>query len=299
MYAMLGDVRFEFLNSFSDFEENHTALFAKHEVLAGRPRLQAMGNELTGIRFSLRLHWQLGDVDAAYKGLIGAKEAQQAVSLVFGSGRFMGWFVIESVSARTLIQDGQGRTAARELDVELTEFVGDPNNPLPTPGVAAGGKNPLLAMLPESVQGTASQIAEAVETGVRIYRTVEREIGQIQDLITHAQDLRNDPLALFGVLGDAAGIGGAALGKLNRLPEMGKWFGDLSGAAEMLGYGGQAARELSGGMAAIRGGMESGTVGGWLDAGAEAVAAATDSLANGSRGVQSLTAWLATRKDGR
>lgn len=299
MYAMLGDIRFEFLNSFSDFEENHTALFAKHEVLAGRPRLQAMGNELTGIRFSLRLHWQLGSVDAAYKGLIAAKEAQQAVSLVFGSGRFMGWFVIESVSSRTLIQDGQGRTAARELDVELTEFVGDPNNPLPTPGVAAGGKNPLLAMLPESVQGTASQIADAVETGVRIYRTVEREIGQIQDLITHAQDLRNDPLALFGVLGDAAGIGGAALGKLNTLPEIGQWFGDLSGAAEMLGCGSQAARELSGGMAAIRGGMESGSVGAWLDAGAEAVAAATDSLANGSRGVQSLTAWLATRKDGR
>lgn len=299
MYAMLGDVRFEFLNSFSDFEETHAALFAKHEVLAGRPRLQAMGNGLTGIRFSLRLHWQLGDVDAAYKGLIAAKEAQQAVSLVFGSGRFMGWFAIESVTSRTLIQDGQGRTAARELDVELTEFVGDPNNPLPTPGVADGGKNPLSALLPESVQGTVSQIAGAVATGVRIYRSVEKEIGQIQDLITHAQDLRNDPLALFGVLGDAVNLGGTALGKLNGLPEIGQWFGDLSGAAEMLGYGGRAARELSGGMAAIRGGIESGTVGGWLDTGAQAAAAAADSLADGARGVQSLTAWLAARKGGR
>ncbi len=297
MYAMLGDVRFEFLNSFSDFEEIHGALFAKHEVLAGRPRLQAMGNDLTGIRFSLRLHWRLGNPDTAYQGLIAAKEAQQAVSLVFGSGRFVGWFVIESVRSRTLIQDAQGRTAARELDVELTEFVGDPNNPLPTPGIAAAGGNPLLSLLPESVQGTASKVAAAVETGVRLYRSVEQEIGQIRDLIAHARDLKSDPVALFGLLGDAVGIGGEALGKLNRLPEVGQWFGDLSGAAAMLTYGGQAARELGDGMAAIRSGIESGSVGGWLDAGAQAVAAATDSLGSGAAGVQSLTAWVATRRD--
>ena len=99
MFAMLGEVRFELLGSFTDLEETHGASYAKHEVLAGRPRLQAMGNELTQIRFGLKLHWKLGDVDAAYKGLIAAKEAQQAVSLVFGSGRFVGWFVVESLTA--------------------------------------------------------------------------------------------------------------------------------------------------------------------------------------------------------
>ena len=73
---------------------------------------------------------------------------------------------------------------------------------------------------------------------------------------------------------------------------------DLSGAAEMLAYGGQAARELSGGLAALRNGAQSGTVGGWLEGGAAAIASATDSLNNGARGAQSLTAWLAGRKDG-
>ena len=43
MFAMLGDVRFELLGSFTDLEETHGASYAKHEVLAGRPRLQAMG----------------------------------------------------------------------------------------------------------------------------------------------------------------------------------------------------------------------------------------------------------------
>ena len=109
---------------------------------------------------------QLGDVDAAYRGLITAKEAQQAVSLVYGSGRFVGWFVIERLTAHTTQMDAQGRTAARELDIELTEFVGDPNNPLPTPAVLSGNQNPLLAMLPESVRGKVSPLVENVQKAV-------------------------------------------------------------------------------------------------------------------------------------
>ena len=297
MFAMLGDVRFELLSSFTDFEETHTAAYAKHEVLAGRPRLQAMGNELTEIRFSLRLHWRLGNPDTAYRGLIEAKEAQEALALVYGSGRHAGWFVISSISSRTLIQDAKGRTAARELDVQLTEFVGDPNNPLPTPGVAAG-KNPLLSMLPESVQGAASKVAAAVETGVRIYNEVEQGIEQVQTLITQAQALKNNPLTLFGLAGDALAAGSGMLGKLNRLPEIGAWFGDLAGAADFLAYSGQAARQLSSGVAALQGGIASGSVGGWLDAAAGFVASAGDSLSNAAAGAQSLTAWLAMRKDG-
>ena len=30
MYAMLGDVRFEFLTSFNNLEETHKAIFGKH-----------------------------------------------------------------------------------------------------------------------------------------------------------------------------------------------------------------------------------------------------------------------------
>ena len=184
MYAMLGDVRFETLQSFASLEAQHSAKFAKHEVLKGRPRLQAMENDLTTLRFGLKLHWMLGNPDTAYKGLLTALEAQQAVSLVYGSGRFVGWFVIESMTERTLIQDSKGRTAARELDVELTEFVGDPNNPLPTPAIISGKQNPLLSLLPESVQAQAADVMQAVETGVKVYRAAENGIEQMQGIIT-------------------------------------------------------------------------------------------------------------------
>ena len=247
MFAQLGDVPFELLDSFASLEETHAAQFAQHDVLAGRARLQAMGNALTELRFSLKLHWKLGDVDAAYHGLVAAKEAQQAVSLVYGSGRFVGWFVIERLSARTLQMDKHGRTAAREIDVELKEFVGDPNNPLPAPAVVSGGQNPLLAMLPESVQTALNPIAEKIGTAVKIYRSVEDDIGAMQNLIQTAREIKNDPAGVLNLVGDVLGVAGG--------------------------------------------------VGGWFDAGANALEAAAESLGNGAAAAQSLTAWVAGRKD--
>ena len=298
MFAQLGDVRFELLNSFVNLEETHAATFAKHDVLKGRPRLQAMGNDLTELRFGIKLHWKLGDVDAAYKGLIAAKEAQQAVSLVYGSGRFVGWFVIERLTSRTTQMDGNGRTAARELDIELTEFVGDPNNPLPTPAVLSGKQNPLLAMLPESVRGKASPLVENVQKAVKIYRTVEKEVGEMQHIIQAAKELRHDPVGALHLLGDAVGVAGGALGKLNTLPEITEKFGDLSGAVEFAQYANQATSQLGNALGELRAGVESKQIGDWLTSGANAVDNVAESLGNGTNAVQTLTAFIATRKDG-
>lgn len=298
MFAQLGDVKFELLNSFTNVEETHAAHFAKHDVLKGRPRLQAMGNDLTELRFGMKLHWKLGDVDTAYRGLIAAKEAQQAVSLVYGSGRFVGWFVIGRLTSRTTQMDAQGRTAARELDVELTEFVGDPNNPLPTPAVLSDGQNPLLAMLPESAKSQVSPIVENVQKAVKIYRTVEKEVGEVQRLFQAAKELRNDPVGALQIVGDVVGVAGGALAKLNGLPEITSKLGDLKGAAEFATQAVQATRQLSDALGGLRAGYESGTVGGWLNEGSNAADAVAESLSNGALAVQMLTAFIAARKDG-
>lgn len=298
MFAQLGDVRFELLNSFTHFEETHAAHFAKHDVLKGRPRLQAMGNDLTQLRFGLKLHWRLGDVDTAYRGLIAAKETQQAVSLVYGSGRFVGWFVIERLTSRTTQMDGNGRTTARELDVELTEFVGDPNNPLPAPAVLSGSQNPLLAMLPESVKSQVAPIVENVQQAVKVYRTVEKEIGEAQRLFQAAKELRNDPVGALHMVGDVLGVADGALGKLNGLPQITDKLGDLNGVAEWVQYTGQAASQLGNALGEIRAGFEIGNVSDLLSGGANGLDNAAESLGNGAAAVATLTAWIATRKDG-
>lgn len=298
MFAQLGDVKFELLNSFTNLEETHAATFAKHDVLKGRPRLQAMGNDLTELRFGIKLHWKLGDVDTAYKGLIAAKEAQQAVSLVYGSGRFVGWFVIERLTSRTTQMDGNGRTAARELDIELTEFVGDPNNPLPTPAVLSGKQNPLMAMLPESVRGQVSPIVDNVQKAVKVYRTVEKEIGEAQRLFQAAKELRNDPAGALHIVGDVLGVASGALGKLNGLPEITEKLGDLKGIAEFTQQTSQATSQLGNAVGEIRAGFESGNVADLLSGGANGLDNAMESLQNGAAAAETLTAFIATRKDG-
>lgn len=296
MYAQLGEVRFELLQGFTSLESTHAAKFAKHEVLAGRPRLQALQNELTELRFGVKLHWLLGNPDTAYRGLLAALEARQAVSLVYGSGRFAGWWVIERLTERTLIQDAQGRTAARELDVELTEFVGDPNNPLPTPGVMSGKQNPLLSLLPESVQAQAADVMQAVETGVKIYRAAESGIAEMQTLITAAKELKNDPAALLNLAGDALGVGSGVLAKLDGLPEVTAVLGDLSAASQMAAQLGQAGTLLGGTVANLRSGMESGTVGDWLEAASSGVESAAGAVMNGAAAAETLTGLLAARR---
>lgn len=297
MFAQLGDVKFELLNSFTNFEETHVTTFAKHDVLKGRPRLQAMGNDLTKLRFGIKLHWKLSDVDTAYHGLIAAKEAQQAVSLVYGSGRFVGWFVIERLTSRTTQMDGHGRTAARELDVELTEFVGDPNNPLPTPAVLLGKQNPLLAMLPESVKSQVSPIVENVQKAIKVYRTVEKEIGEAQRLFQAAKELRNDPAGALHIVGDVLGVASGALGKLNGLPEITEKLGDLKGIAELTQQTSQVASQLGNAVGEIRAGFESGNVVDVLSSSVNGLDNAMESLQNGAAAAETLTAFVITRKD--
>lgn len=296
MYATLGNVSFKMLNSFNQLETTHKADYAEHAVLKGRPRLQAMGNGLTTMRFGVHLHWQLGDVDKAFNGLLEAKESQEAQALVYGSGRFVGWFVINSITERTLLQDAEGRTAVRDVDVELTEFVGDPNNPLPTPGIS-GGVNPLLSMLPESVQGAVSDVAAAVSTGVRIYRAAERGIGEMRDVFTAARSLSGNPVGMLALLGDALRIGSDITESLGALPEIAGWFGDLSGAAEFVAQSGQAARQLGEAVAAMESGIVSGSVGGWFESAVSVVEQAAGSLEAGGAAVQSLVGWYAARGD--
>lgn len=297
MYAMLGDVRFEPLNGFTALESEHTAAFAKHDVLQGRPRLQASGNGLSTVRFSLKLHWLLGNPDTAYRALLEAKEGQQAQALVYGSGRFEGWFVIERITERTLIQDAQGRTAAREVDVELTEFAGDPNNPLPAPGVMSGGQNPLLALLPESVQAQASEVMQAVGKGVEVYRAAEDEIARVRRLVYEAKDLKNDSSALLGLAADALSAAGSAFTKLDMLPQVTELTGSLEGVAVFSAQAAQAAGSLGSAAGALRSGIESGDALGWIDGAVTAADDAASAMADGAAAVETLTAWLAARRD--
>ena len=80
------------------------------------------------------------------------------------------------------LQDNLGATKTVKLKYPVRlatgETLTDPNNPLPTPAIISGKQNPLLSLLPESVQAQASEVIKAVETGVKIYRAAESGIDE-------------------------------------------------------------------------------------------------------------------------
>ena len=133
-------------------------------------------------------------------------------------------------------------------------------------------------MLPESVQSQVSPIVENVQKAVKVYRTVEKEVGEVQRLVQAAKELRNDPVGALQIVGDVVGVAGGALGKLNELPEITEKLGDLSGVAAFATQAAQATHQLGDALGGLRAGYESGTVGGWLDEGSNAVDAAAESL---------------------
>ena len=75
-------------------------------------------------------------------------------------------------------------------------------------------------------------------------------------------------------------------------------FGDLAGAAQFAAQAAQAAQQMGSAVGEFRAGIESGSVGGWFGAGVAALDAAAESLGNGAAAVQTLTAFVAARRDG-
>lgn len=294
MFAQLGEVPFEFLN-FADAEGSHEAVFAKLDVLKGKPRLQAFGAELARLRFTLRLHWKLGDVDKAHEGLLGALEKQEPLSLVYGSGRFAGWWVLERLQVRTTLTDGKGRVAAREVEAELLEFAGDPNNPLPAPAVLGGGVSSVLEMLPETLKQPVSEAMKAVETGVKVFNTVRRHVEKAGNLIQAARDLGNDPAGWLHLAGDALKLTDGALGDLGKVSELSGLLGGLEEGRTLLRCCGQAADFLGDAAGSLRQGLEGGSALDWLDGAAGAFTSAQGALDNGTQAAAALSALRAAR----
>lgn len=102
MYFMLGDISLESID-LTEFSENHSANYAEHAVLKGKPRLQAMGENLSDITLAVRLHYKIGGVESRYQALLSAKAKQEALALIWGRGKYKGNYVITDISSETLL----------------------------------------------------------------------------------------------------------------------------------------------------------------------------------------------------
>jgi len=127
MYAQLGNIRFEGLKGFSNFSHERGVNYAQHELINGKPRLQAVGDNLDSISFGMYLHSEFTNPEADIEALRLAMQNREILPLILGNGRVLGFFVIPNFSQENSFTDPLGNLIEATLSVELLEsFTDDP-----------------------------------------------------------------------------------------------------------------------------------------------------------------------------
>lgn len=127
MYAQLGNIRFEGLKGFSNFSHERGVNYAQHELINGKPRLQAIGDNLDSISFGMYLHSEFTNPELDIETLRLSMQKREVLPLILGNGRVLGFFVIPNFSQVNSFTDPLGNLIETTLNIELLEsFTDDP-----------------------------------------------------------------------------------------------------------------------------------------------------------------------------
>ena len=299
MYFMLGNIAFEPVN-LTDFNETHSADFAEHAVLKGKPKLQAMGEKLTDLSFAIRLHHKIGGVESRYQSLLSAKAKQDALALMWGS-KYKGNFVITDISSTTLFTDGKGNALAREMNISLKEFVGNGQAGLLGAALNVGGKSLLGSILPKGLTNTLSTVKSAVSRGVELYNQGKRAVDEVRNTVAIVRQLAHDPASALAYLpstlanldnalggfGELVGMQSAFEGVRQYLPAISEFSRDVSAVYDDLQIMKQSFSRAS----------ADSEWNNWFTPADNALAEINERLDNSANSVAKMTAWIVLRED--
>lgn len=299
MYFMLGNIAFEPVD-LTDFNETHSADFAEHAVLKGKPKLQAMGEKLTDLSFAIRLHHKIGGVESRYQSLLSAKAKQDALALMWGS-KYKGNFVITDISSTTLFTDGKGNALAREMNISLREFVGNGQQGLLGAALNVGGKSLLGSILPQGLVNTLSTAKRAVSRAVEIYQQGKRAVDEVRNTVAVVRQLASDPASALaylpstlanldnalGSFGDVVGMQSALAGVRDFLPVVSEFSRDVSAVYDDLQIMKQSFSRAS----------ADSEWNNWFTPADNALTEINERLDNSANSVAKMTAWIVLRED--
>lgn len=302
-YALLGDIAFDLLHAPTGFDERRSANFAEHQVLSGKPRLQAMGLALTEITLQLRLHHQLGAVESRYQALITAKEKQEALALVLGFSKFKGNFVITDLSSNVLFTDEKGNPLAREVSLTLREFVGETGAGILGKALAINGNSPLASILPKGLSEFISKARQMISKGVQIYRQARQTITDVKNAIAIIKAMADNPLEALSQLPFVIDSLSGSLGGLAELvglkDEFEQFAPHIAGVKEFTQGVGELAEQLNTAQSLFISGLNGRSFnGGWFELSEQAIEQAATLSESMAKPAAKMTAWIAIRGDG-
>lgn len=300
MYLMLGTIALEAIDV-TDFSENQTARFAEHQVILGKPRLQALAEDLTSFNLSIRLHHKIGGVERRYQALIAAKAKQEALALIWGRGKFKGNFVITDIHSNTLFTDKYGAVLCRELSLSLKEYVGELyNDPL---GMALNkGAGTLIgAMIPPNLLTGVNDAKEALNKGIALYHQGRRSFEQIQHISAIMQQFAQDPTVALSYIPETLNHLDEAIDAFSMISAQRNKFTPLREALPVIRDWTDEINEVLQNLTALQTDFKQGLQGNketnWFPSVGRTINETADSLDYLSPKTAEMTAWVVLRND--
>ncbi|WP_080086174.1 phage tail protein, partial [Salmonella enterica] len=208
MYAVLGEIEFDVVAYWDEFESTMGVDYTSHARIEGKPGVQFIGDKLDKITLKFNFHSQYCQPTTELNRLREAMTAHQAMALVFGNGDYRGWFVITDLTATHQHTDPYGNVIAQGGTLSLQEYTGDPKSPLLPPAITTQEPNidEMLDELPDVSDSWFDELMSAVEEGMREAKEMMDEVADaiddIKKTIAQAKELVKEAKALKEKCGD-------------------------------------------------------------------------------------------------
>jgi len=123
MFAQLGDITFNLITYFEGLDDSKKFIFAEHQTIEGKPKLQFVGDELDELNLRLNFHSMFCTPEYEIKKLKDIAKKHEELSFILGNGKYIGKFVILEISSTTQQCDRFGNLISIEAEIKLKEWI--------------------------------------------------------------------------------------------------------------------------------------------------------------------------------
>lgn len=124
MFAILGPISFRLITYFEGVTNKLGYDYAEHAVIEGKPRLQWIGDDLQEVDIDLLFHVSYCNPEAELAKLRIAGSMHTALPFVYGSGHYVGMFVVKAIRSTARQTNSRGALVAVTARVTLLEYAG-------------------------------------------------------------------------------------------------------------------------------------------------------------------------------
>jgi phage protein U len=123
MWAQLGTIRFELLETPESVRQRDKWDYVEHKVLDEKSHLQKMGKSLQELTLKIKLSTSFGTDPKEMLSIIyeNAKK-EEPLPFILGDGTIVGKYVIEEITKEWKRTDNKGRLLSVELEIKLKEW---------------------------------------------------------------------------------------------------------------------------------------------------------------------------------